>query len=88
MYLLIASVYFSVLAFYFTGHPKALHKQFSVDRPELMRQRTLSQGSQGAKRDPLRQMSIMSERTMSIEDEDDKAQGLSIQLYLSFLSVL
>lgn len=53
--------------------PKSIHKQYSVDRPDYKRQRTLSQGSQGSpksKRDPLRQMSVMSSRTMSVEEEE------------------
>ncbi|XP_053403770.1 ATP-binding cassette sub-family C member 5-like isoform X1 [Mercenaria mercenaria] len=63
------------------GRPKSLHKQFSVDRPDYFRQRTLSSGSQGSqgsprtKRDPLRQMSVMSNRTVSVEEEEQKPTG-------------
>ncbi|XP_052784055.1 ATP-binding cassette sub-family C member 5-like isoform X2 [Mya arenaria] len=79
------------------GHPKSAMRQWSVDRPDLMRQRTLSSGSQGLIRqrthssgsqgspgsarrskgrpDPLRQFSVMSNRTVSVDEPKDQKGG-------------
>ncbi|XP_053403768.1 ATP-binding cassette sub-family C member 5-like [Mercenaria mercenaria] len=59
------------------GGSKSLHKQFSVDRPAYFRQRTISscsQGSQEAKKDLLRQKSVMSNKTVNA-DEEQKPKG-------------
>ncbi|XP_060577708.1 ATP-binding cassette sub-family C member 5-like [Ruditapes philippinarum] len=62
------------------GRPKSMHRQFSQDQPENFRQRTISscsRGSQGSPRSPrsktnlLHQMSVMSNRTISIEDDHE-----------------
>ncbi|XP_052214648.1 ATP-binding cassette sub-family C member 5-like isoform X1 [Dreissena polymorpha] len=57
------------------GRPKSIHKQFSVDRPDLMRQRTLSSGSRGEPPQTHRQTSVMSSRTMSVEEEKKEQSG-------------
>jgi hypothetical protein len=65
---------------FFLGRPKSMHRQFSQDQPENFRQRTISscsRGSQGSPRSPrsktnlLHQMSVMSNRTISIEDDHE-----------------
>jgi hypothetical protein len=56
-----------------TGGSKSLHRQFSVDKAVYSRQRTISScsqdGKQDVKKDLLKQMSVMSNRTMSVDDE-------------------
>ncbi|XP_060600262.1 ATP-binding cassette sub-family C member 5-like, partial [Ruditapes philippinarum] len=55
------------------GGSKSLHRQFSVDKAVYSRQRTISacsqDGKQDVKKDLLKQMSVMSNRTMSVDDE-------------------
>jgi len=73
------------------GRPHSIHRQFSRDRPDLMRQRTFSTGSRSShdapvspqppgspragKRDPLRQFSVMSQGTNSEDEEKEKKAG-------------